>query len=1015
MLTPGELFEFIDELRDGGFNVGAEQYIAAQDLLLALAAQGRWSGHAEELRTYLAPLLCKSPREQENFNQYFEQWLERKPHLAAPSVAKKEPVVTESTVPPSQSFLQIIREHWQDFVWFSRRWWKVAAVLSVLIVIGGMIYFSRQTPQQTQPAQPNTDTTSTTQSSTDTTSAPPSPAAQPIQSNQQQEEMRLRALVAKINAFADAEQYRGWPGFYRRYYAVIRFGVAILPLLFFLGWFYRQRPLLEKGSAAKTPELHRLKVKGAGEQLFHGPTFRRFAQEMRRHRESGVGDLDLPATVETTTQQGGIFTPVYGKRQILPEYLVLIDRASFHDQQARFVDENLARLRADGVFVERYYFDCDPRVCRSDDPYSPHLTLQELAARYSEHRLMIFSDGAGLMHPLTGRPQRWLELFSAWTDRAVLTLEAPRHWGYREMALSGLDFVVLPATQAGLAVLIETFQTKQALTGVPQNGSPLFPEMLRRRPLLYLERLAPEPAAIEQLCAQLHAFLGDDGYDWLAACAVYPTLAWDITLYLGHQLTDANGQKLLTEERLLALARLTWFRHGSMPDWLRLRLIRSLAPEQEHAVRDALEGLLKSADEQPRDGFPLDIARPPKDWELRAWKKRLRDLLLTAPEDSSLQDYVFLTFMSGRKPRKLAVSVPNFLQRLLYHQGQVLLGLRPVTALLIAFFFAFAGWTLVGQNKPVVPRQNFIPHFKVEVNIVGPKIRKVIVPTLSRYGAKAANFPRHNDFKPLNSVTYYASLISSFNSFNYLRSQQSTDTTVKKPITEEGLTKIIRNFKNRIEALFRIYLKPDTLFYARSDSAWSYYSESFYIHQNESSRNSFVKTYLSGDDTMSQVLSFDNSVESTQLRAALYMSWLKDNFTSVLPVGLDSLIFYVEDLSDSTQVGIMQWKSQPLYLKLNPMTKSTPVDTTTLTSQPPPLPDSSRIDSLQTLEDSMKRYLRLMEEARSRGQYGEYRGLAGKMERKIKQMKDFIDKSFRMYLQKREIREKALDRGGAKG
>ena len=34
-----------------------------------------------------------------------------------------------------------------------------------------------------------------------------------------------------------------------------------------------------------------------------------------------------------------------------------------------------------------------------------------------------------------------------------------------------------------------------------------------------------------------------------------------------------DGQPLFTEERLLRLARLPWFRHGKMPDWLRLELI----------------------------------------------------------------------------------------------------------------------------------------------------------------------------------------------------------------------------------------------------------------------------------------------------------------------------------------------------------------------------------------------------------------------------------------------------------
>jgi hypothetical protein len=47
--------------------------------------------------------------------------------------------------------------------------------------------------------------------------------------------------------------------------------------------------------------------------------------------------------------------------------------------------------------------------------------LRELAALYPQHRLLLFTEGRGLTHPVTGRPSRWIRLFATWSDRALLT------------------------------------------------------------------------------------------------------------------------------------------------------------------------------------------------------------------------------------------------------------------------------------------------------------------------------------------------------------------------------------------------------------------------------------------------------------------------------------------------------------------------------------------------------------------------------------------------------------------
>jgi hypothetical protein len=63
--APEDLLDLIDILRcQFGYNIGVEQYIAAQDLLLALTTEGQLPCHPRRLCTWLAPLLCSSPAEQ---------------------------------------------------------------------------------------------------------------------------------------------------------------------------------------------------------------------------------------------------------------------------------------------------------------------------------------------------------------------------------------------------------------------------------------------------------------------------------------------------------------------------------------------------------------------------------------------------------------------------------------------------------------------------------------------------------------------------------------------------------------------------------------------------------------------------------------------------------------------------------------------------------------------------------------------------------------------------------------
>ena len=469
-----------------------------------------------------------------------------------------------------------------------------------------------------------------------------------------------------------------------------RVTLTLLPLLAVTAWLLwrrkRRQLILERRTVRNVDELAGVAITEPEHTLYRGAAFVRARIEARRHQASGEGDLDADATVDATVRQLGWFTPVYKTRLRLPAYLALVDRSGFRDQQASLVDEFLDRLEEGGVTVDRYYFDRDPRMCvttfRGD---TTRRALRELAGRYPEHRLLLFSDGGGLLDAVTGRPAAWTSLLSAWHQRGLMTPVPAGHWSSRELELARTGCNVLPATPAGLLAFIEQLDEQGSAT-LPQSPhwrAP-FPDIIAAHPARWLQRDEPRPEDSDELLRQLRRYLGDDSYRWLCALAVYPELDWYLTLYLGLSLKRDNGAPVLDETTLLDLVRLPWLRRGNLPDWLRLRLIAELSGDDENTVRGLLRELLRARLEAPGSRFQLDIARPSDNIQRRGWTRFFSDMLRTEPGDSPLQDRVFVNFLLGKQPQRLQVLAPSNWHRWVYERGLSALGLRDRAGLLLA-------------------------------------------------------------------------------------------------------------------------------------------------------------------------------------------------------------------------------------------------------------------------------------------------------------------------------------------
>ena len=616
-LNPNVLIDFIDDLRDAGYKIGISQYIADQDLILALTAQGETLNRPERLKTLLGPIFCSSPAEQEDFQERFDRWVEFVGHTAR---------ATETADVKAQA----LSEELGKIRW---RFRQLILTLIAIILTGiflPILWEESIQDDSSQPTQPNTTQPNTTQPNT-------------TQPNTTQPNPDF-PLDWQISLFC------------------FLLALCIAFLVWRLWWLWRANLFLQRRGTKEQPELHRISIRDFEQNLFPTIMFIHAAQSLRHRIRIPSNELDVDTTIDATLRQGGWLTPVYSTLQVLPEYLFLINRASYRDHQAKFIEEMVDRLRHNGVFITSYFFNEDPRICFPIDSTSSPRKLHEITAKYTQHRLVIVSDTEKLFSTQTGELEPWVSQLTTRGSRAILTPKPIQNWGDRELELAR-QFIVLPATPKGVRVLSQVLHQGTATYVLSEKDQISLPEPLRVRPHYWIERNPPKPEQINTMLNSLQEYLSKDGFYWLSACAVFPELHWNITIYLGNVLKTAEGHCLLEVCSLTNLARLPWFRYGDMPDWLRSLLIATLTHEQKHTIRTALQDLLVTAVQGSVGRLQLEVAKKHHSFLPKLADAILHLLSRRVTKGSPLRDYLFLSFMTGQP--KLAIEVSDTFSRLL--------------------------------------------------------------------------------------------------------------------------------------------------------------------------------------------------------------------------------------------------------------------------------------------------------------------------------------------------------------
>ncbi|HEX8494029.1 MAG TPA: hypothetical protein VF658_14380 [Pyrinomonadaceae bacterium] len=639
--------EFLAHLRQYGFTIGIDHHLRLHELLDK--AGGACGPH--DLKTLLCPIFATDSNQQESFYRAFDAYF----NLFKPDAADRAPLDGDDDVAALVTSPQKPKTR-------GRRKWLYLCGVSLLVLCLVGIFWLRRAPSGVQEVSGGGSLGNATLPQAD-----PSASATPSVDSQ---------LVPSL--VQDSQQQQ--PGFLRRHKTAIVWSSLLLPLALFLlyEWhrFRRRKLTLHKQRGKKPPYVWSIRTQALAPKLYDSEQFYRAARSLRRRHVDEFYRLDVDGTISATIEALGFPNFRYKLDSKPPEYLALIERASARDHQAQLFKALTKELEREDIFVERYFYDDgDPRVCCGERGEGC-LHLVDLQHKFAGYRLLVFGNGELMIDPVTGRLKPWTKIFAEWPQKALLTPESPAGWSFRELSLAE-QFTVLPATPDGLSRVVDHFeaQAKTDLRNWRRSNS---------------EQPPPLATDLPETIAALRSYLGEQTFQWLCACAVYPELQWDLTLFLGT--LPCLGENLLRDENLLRLVRLPWFRTGSMPDDLRWALINELDGEKEKAVRLALIELLEN-NPPPKESFAADsyqLNLVVQRWLSRRDRKRRREMLEVVkdlPPKQVEQDYTLMRFLESASFSSPTLFLPSRLRKIFYHHGYAAFGLKTRARLLMTLAF----------------------------------------------------------------------------------------------------------------------------------------------------------------------------------------------------------------------------------------------------------------------------------------------------------------------------------------
>lgn len=462
-----------------------------------------------------------------------------------------------------------------------------------------------------------------------------------------------------------------WQTFYEGNAVLLKLAIVLLLglllfLLILLRSKNRRKLVAQIESSHSPPHIFRIET-GSTLEIETDAQLSALLKAMRLRTVSGAQDIHIPSTIKATIQKGGMIDFRYSSSTQTPEYLLLINKQDADDHQAELFNQLYQYIIENEVYIERFYFKNDLRSCWNEK-YPNGIKLDYLHQLYPGTNLVIVGNCYQLLSPLTGRIGEWTKIFGQWKNRVILTDTPTQEWGRREEEIQK-QFGLVPGTVEGF-----TFAIDQMANSVNPNYRS-WPKAVNDSSSL--------PISLEgNTIDELGLYYPSKLRKWIAACAVYPNLHWDLTLQLG-QLLDTDKIELVSMGNIAQLNRLPWFKEGQIPIEKRTELVSWL--EQEHSetlgsIRTMLHEVL-SQNPPPEDSAAYEDYRINSDlneWLICTDRKRKRRLeqQIAQQLESGVEPDMTVIKQLRRPQTTLDFIVPAAWRKYIYKGGYKGLGLR---------------------------------------------------------------------------------------------------------------------------------------------------------------------------------------------------------------------------------------------------------------------------------------------------------------------------------------------------
>ncbi|KAA3639759.1 MAG: hypothetical protein DWQ02_03095 [Bacteroidetes bacterium] len=337
--------------------------------------------------------------------------------------------------------------------------------------------------------------------------------------------------------------------------------------------------------------------------------------------------------------------------------LFLVEKKSEEDHQAHLYDLFIESLLEKGIDHKHYYHSGDLQFFWNDNP-AEKISLEKIQENYGNYALIICGDAHRAVNPSADELQWWTFHFYNWKHRFVLTNRSMIYWDYHENVLSSL-FAVLPFSKSGIVSLGNQIKGDKTPFPIPQFTEPKDQE-------LDLEDISPE---------DLENYFGKEVTQWIASVALCSRLDWDMTLKIGHHLTDKK-QPLLTLDNIQAISRLTWFRHDEIPDKERQQLEQYLDANTRQSVRQILVTALEEhpvpAHSHAHNNYRMELAGL-KGLIPNFAQKGIKNELYELKSIGYQEDQLVTNWIDDQK-WWIDRLIPKSLERVAYNEGFFLLG-----------------------------------------------------------------------------------------------------------------------------------------------------------------------------------------------------------------------------------------------------------------------------------------------------------------------------------------------------